>query len=145
MPRPCWSVSKKIVGNWSMPLHKLPIITTVNVQEMQFSHMNFKQSPYRGRGEATPSPLLGRFAPWLWPSVDKSWLYFKKGGVGDWYMSLHITYPLMLAFNVQENAVFIHESPLPSKKSPNRSVASLPHFDPPPPPPVDKSWLHHCH
>ena len=57
-----------------------------------------------------------------------------------------------MAFNVQENAVFIHEF---SKKSPYRrrgnppptpsprSVASLP--QPSLWPPVGKSWLHHCH
>ena len=34
----------------------------------------------------------------------------RKGeGVGDWYMPLHTTYPLIMAFNVQENAGFIHE------------------------------------
>ena len=56
-------------------------------------------------------------------------------------MPLHITYPLTMAFNEQENAVFIHEfsttknlptvgGGTPSHPPPPRSVASLPHFDP---------------
>ena len=53
-------------------------------------------------------------------------------------MPLHITYPLIMAFNEQEDAVFIHEfsknlptvgrggTPLPHP----RLVASLPRFGP---------------
>ena len=63
----------------------------------------------------------------------------KKGKrVGNWTMPIH-KLPLIMAFNVQENAIFIHKfsknlptvgggnSPTPSP----RSVASLPRFDPP--------------
>ena len=65
-------------------------------------------------------------------------------GSRDWYMPLHITYHLIMAFNVQENAVFLldvskklslpwEEEPPPTP-SPSRSLRSQ--FAPPPP--VDK-------
>ena len=65
------------------------------------------------------------------------------------YATSH-NYPLIMAFNVQENAVFIHEfsknlptvgrgdTPLPHSP-PARSLRSL--ALPPPPSPVEKSWL----
>ena len=76
---------------------------------------------------------------------------------GNWSMVYATTLfklSLIMAFNVQENVVFIHEFFLfifylhiPWKGEPSntlsRSVASLPRFGPPLPP-VDKSWLHHA-
>ena len=63
-----------------------------------------------------------------------------------WYMPFHITYLLIMALNVQENAVFIHTFSkislpwdTPSHTLPH-SVASLPRFGPP----VLKSWLRQC-
>ena len=57
----------------------------------------------------------------------------KRGRIGDWYMPRHITYPLIMAFNVQENAVFMNEfsKHLPTVAPFPRSVASLPRFGPP--------------
>ena len=72
-----------------------------------------------------------------------------KGGIyrGLVYATSH-NYPLIMAFNVQENAVFIHEF---SKKSPYHGRGKHPPPSPPrslrslalapPPPPVEKSWL----
>ena len=95
-------------------------------KKMTFSDTNFEKSPYRGRGKHTlPRSVasLPRFGPPLTnpgcttvtgiakgtrghapAPLDWSKISFqKKGGVGDWYnMSLHITNPLIMPFNVQE-------------------------------------------
>ena len=42
------------------------------------------------------------------PRIDWNKIHFRKGGIGDCY-TCHFTYPLIMAFNVQENAVFIHK------------------------------------
>ena len=116
------------VGNWSMPLHKLPLIKVSNVQENAvFRHKFWKISlPWEGETPSHTLPrsvaLLPRFGPPLTnpgcttvtgiakgtkghapAPLDWSKIIFqKKGGVGDWYMSLHITNPLIMPFNVQE-------------------------------------------
>ena len=109
------------VGNWSMPLHKLPLIKVSNVQENAvFRHKFWKISlPWEGE---TPVPHPLALAPPLTnpgcttvtgiakgtrghapAPLDWSKIFFsKEGGVGDWYMSLHITNPLIMPFNVQE-------------------------------------------
>ena len=77
------------------------------------------------RAHAPPPPLIGI-------KINK------KGGVGDWSMPLHITYPLIqMAINVQGYAVFIHKlfykSPYRGRGEPTpspRLVASLPRFGP---------------
>ena len=84
---------------------------------MPFSYTNFQKSPYRGRGKPPPtaSPRsvasLPRFGTKLTnhdcttvTGISKGHKgtcprpligvkNFLKGGVGDWYMSRHITYP----------------------------------------------------
>ena len=54
-----------------------------------------------------------------------------------------------MAFNVQENAVFIPEFSkisLPLEgEPPSHTLPPLGRFVPSLLPPVDKSWLHHCH
>ena len=137
-----------------------------------FIHTNFQNLPTVGGGKTcTPSPPpppppLGPFAPSLWHPVDKSWLHhcywhigkghkgpmsrpligvkdcFFKGGVGDWYMSLHITCPYNNGIQCARKCRFhIHElskSRLPNvggEKPPCHSlprlVASLPRFGTP--------------
>ena len=93
------------------------------------------------KGHKGPCP-----APLDW-SIHKKFL---KGGVGVGYIiiiSLHITYPLTMAFNVQENAVFIHKfaKNLPSYRGSSPPPLPLGRFAPSRWPPVDISWLHHCH
>ena len=56
-----------------MPLHKLPLIMAFNVQENavfihEFSTTKKISLPWKGG----TLPPLGRFAPSLWPPVDKS-------------------------------------------------------------------------
>ena len=60
-----------------------------------------------------------------------------QGEVGDWYMPLHQTYPLIKALMCKTNVVFIHEFSkiFPTvgggkHPPPPNSVASLPRFDP---------------
>ena len=107
-------------------------------KKMQFSYMNFQKSPYRGT-----LPPLGLFAPSLWIPVDKSgcttvigiakghkcpppspppppvdWSY-KKRGSKEWVYATTLT-TLIMAFNEQENFVFIHKTrPTPSGVSPD--------------------------
>ena len=65
--------------------------------------------------------------------------FFKEGGVRGWYMSLHITNPLIMAFNVQERSFSYtnfqqQKSPYRGRGKPTpspRAVASLPRFGPP--------------
>ena len=144
-------------------------------KRMLFSYTYFQKSPYRGGNPPPPHPPpagLIRFGPPLTnpgcttvtgtakghkgpcpaPLIGVK-ENFKRGSIHrDWYMPLRITYPLTMAFNVQENAVFItrifnnnkislpweegrRETPLPHAPSP-RSVASVLRFAPPPPPPL---------
>ena len=150
-----------------MPLHKLPLIKDLMCKKMPFSDTNFEKSPYRGRGKPPPTPsprsvaLLPRFGPPLTnpgcttvtgiakgtkghapAPLDWSKIIFqKKGGVGDWYMSLHITNPLIMPFNVQEMSFSytnFQKISLPHPP-PSRSLRSLTLA------PVDTSWLHHCY
>ena len=67
-------MKKEKVGNWSMPVHKLPLIMVSNVQKnASFIHkFGEKKSPYHGREGFPPPPPtpyhpLGRFAPSLCP------------------------------------------------------------------------------
>ena len=137
-------------------------------KKMPFSDTNFENSPYRGRGKPPPTPSprsvasLPRFGPLLTnlgcttvtgiakgtrshapaPLIGASQIIFqKKGGVWDWYMSLHITNPLIMPFNVQEMSFsytnfqkqislpWEGETPTPPTPSP-LSVTSLPCFGP---------------
>ena len=51
----------KRVGNWSMPLHKLPLIMAFNVQENDVFIHEFQKSSYRGRGKTSiPHPPQAR-------------------------------------------------------------------------------------
>ena len=109
-----------------MPLHKLPLIMAFNVQKLPFWYTKFQKSPYLGRGTSPPPPPAVASLPSLWPlltnpgyttvtdiakeaqgtipppiPVDWSKRIW-KGGVGNWYMSFHITYPQIMAFNVQK-------------------------------------------
>ena len=86
------------------------------------------------KGHKRPCPLL---------PVDWSNINFKGGGelgIGICNFTNVITYPLIMAFNVQGSAVFIHEfpkipQPWDGENTLTRSADSLPRFDPPPPPP----------
>ena len=75
------------VGSWSMPLHNiLPQKITFNlIKNAHFDTRNFKNLPTVGGGHPPPPPPhththtllpLGRFAPSLWPLVDKAWLHY---------------------------------------------------------------------
>ena len=141
-------------------------------KKFRFHTHTFKKSPYRGRGE-TPLPPLGRFAPSLWPPLTNPGCTtvtaiakmhkapcspligvkenFEKGGYMRDLYTCHLTLlppPLIMSFNVEENAVFIHEF------SKNLPTVGGGHPLPLPPlgrfapslclPPVEKSWLRHC-
>ena len=139
-----------------------PLIMAFNVQEISFSYTHKKKNPYRGRGEP-PSPPPSHTLPPLWPPLTNPGCtavtgiakmhkgpcspligvkeIFKRGEYnyrGFVYATSH-NYPLIVSFNVEENAVFIHEF---SKK------ISLPweggHTPSLWPPPVEKSWLRQC-
>ena len=78
-PTPCWSKSKTNgtgggggVGDWYIPpLHNLPLIMTFNMQKGHFDKIKLKKFP--------TLPLLGRFAPSLWPVVDTTVTGIAKG------------------------------------------------------------------
>ena len=118
------------VGNWSMPLHKLPLIMVSNLQEKcRFQTQILKKSP------SHTLPPLGRFAPlgfgsprWqilaVPPSLSKlrctrgtcprplDWskiIFEKKRGVGDWYILLHNNQPPNNAIQCARNVVFMHK------------------------------------
>ena len=155
-----------------MPLHKLPLIKVSNVQENAVIRHKFWKISLPWEGE-TPSlrsvASLPHFGPPLtnpgcttvtgiskgtrghvprpldWSKI----IVQKKRGVGDWYMSLHITNPLIMPFNVQEMSFSYTNfkkkiltvgggNRLPHPP-PSRSLRSLALA------PVDKSWLHHCY
>ena len=93
---------------------------------MQSSYPNFQKSPYCGRGHPPPPPsvvLFPRFGPMLtnpgYTTVTGIAKWYKPKmpqmiGIKEiqlrgwgWCMLYFIFYPLVMAFNVQENAVFI--------------------------------------
>ena len=120
----------KGIGNWSMPLHKLPLIMAFMSKKMSgvFIHEVSTNLPTVGGGNNTLPPF-GGFAPSLWPPltnpgcttvtgiakgykgpcplpVDWSKTYFKKGGVEDWYIPPRMNYPLKMAFHVGKKMLF---------------------------------------
>ena len=92
---------------------------------MQSSYPNFQKSPYCGRGHPPPPSvvLFPRFGPMLtnpgYTTVTGIAKWYKPKmpqmiGIKEiqlrgwsWCMLYFIFYPLVMAFNVQENAVFI--------------------------------------
>ena len=136
-----------------MPLYKLPLIMAFMSKKMMFSYMKLKKNlplssrsvaslprfglPLTNTGCTTVTGIAIRAQapmPPPPPLVDSNFVkdIFFKGGVDDWYMPPRINYPIIMAFHVQENAVFIHKF---SKISlPWEGEIPLPYPPPPPPP-----------
>ena len=133
-----------------MPLHKLPLIKVSNVQENAvFRHKVWKISlPWEGEAPSHTLPPLtnpgcttvtgiakGTRGHAPAPLIGVKSFFKRRGGVGNWYISLHIINPhLIMPFNVQEMSFSYTNSQkisLPWEGEPSPlSVTSLPCFGP---------------
>ena len=148
-PPPCWSASKKKgkgVGNWSMPLHKLPLIMAINVQKRtcRYDTQIFKNLPIVGGGTPPPPPTPSRRWSLRSPALAPRGLIlkFKRGSRGLIYATSHNLPPppIVMAFmckkmlfsytnyhHTQKKISYRGRGNPPPTPSP-RSVASLPRF-----------------